>query len=215
MGVSLGMVMVGVMILIGAVGFGLALAFKQASAQRAPHQNDLDARARRLLQVFQEEEAKVKKLLTTYPEHPVVSGLAPDLLAEIEAMKEGSVKLVERSSHLRLASVAQGRLKHQVQQLSARAGQARASERESIEASLRAKEQELTMAENAGEQSRALDAKVEQAASELSLMRARLEQSALSSSFESDGDDLRASLNRLQSLWSSAEEAQELINTQP
>ncbi len=214
MAVSFGAILVGVMIIIGALGFGLA-ALAAKGARQSPHQTgDLDARARRLLQVFQEEEAKVKKLLTTYPEHPVVSGLAPDLLAEIEAMKEGAIKLVERSSNLRQASVAQGRLKHQVQQLSARASQAKAPERESIEASLRAKQQELVMAESAGENSRALDAKVEQAASELSLMRAKLEQTALSDSFESDGDDLRASLNRLQSLWSSAEEAQELINTQ-
>jgi len=215
MGIPIGMILVGVMIVITAVGFGLALLAAKGARENTASSDELDARARRLLQMFQEEEAKVKKLLTTYPEHPVVSGLAPDLLAEIEAMKEGSIKLVERSSSLRQASVAQGRLKHQVQQLTARADQARASERESIEASLRAKQQELAMAENAGEQSRALDAKVEQAASELSLMRAKLEQSALSASFESDGDDLRASLNRLQSLWSSAEEAQELINTQP
>lgn len=215
MGVPFGMIMVGVMIVILAVGFGMAVLAAKGARQVNSETGDLDARARRLLQMFQEEEAKVRKLLTTYPEHPVVSGLAPDLLAEIEAMKEGSVKLIERSSSLRQASVAQGRLKHQVQQLSARAGQAKSSEKESIEASLRAKQQELAMAENAGEQSRALDAKVEEAASELSLMRAKLEQSALSASFESDGDDLRASLNRLQSLWSSAEEAQELIHTQP
>lgn len=215
MGVPIGVIMAGAMIVLFAISFGMVLLSAKAARENTASSDDLDARARRLLQMFQEEEAKVKKLLTTYPEHPVVSGLAPDLLAEIEAMKEGSVKLIERSSSLRQASVAQGRLKHQVQQLAARAGQAKSSEKDSIEASLRAKQQELAMAENAGEQSRALDAKVEQAASELSLMRARLEQSALSASFESDGDDLRASLNRLQSLWSSAEEAQELINTQP
>jgi hypothetical protein len=71
------------------------------------------------------------------------------------------------------------------------------------------------MAEAAGQQSRELDARIESAAAELSLMRAKLEQAALTDTYDSDEDSLRASLNRLHSLWSSAEEAQDFINLKP
>lgn len=202
-------------VLVGA-GLIMALMIKGASmAQQTSAPQDLDAKARRLLQVFTEEETKIKQLIHRYPEHPVVSGLVPDLLAEVEAMKEGSAQVVERSASLRQAAISQGRLKHQVQQLAARAAHASGTEKASIEASLLARQQEMEMAQSAEQQSRDLDAKVEQAAAELSLMRARLEQAALSTTYDSDGDSLRASLNRLQSLWSSAEEAQDLMNIQP
>lgn len=219
MGISLGAVAIGVILLAGIVLLGagiFAVALANAGKRtKTEGEEGLDTRSRSLLRTFAQEEQKVKALVLAHPHHPVVQGLAMDLLAEIETMKSGSARLAERSSRLRQASIAQGRLQHQVQELTARASRAQGAEKGSIEASLHAKQTELSMAEAAGQQSRDLDAKIESAAAELSLMRAKLEQAALTDTYDSDEDSLRASLNRLHSLWSSAEEAQDFINLKP
>lgn len=219
MGISLGTIAIGTLllagiVLLGAGIFAVALA-KAGKRTKTEGEEGLDTRSRSLLRTFDQEEQKVKSLIQSHPHHPLVQGLAMDLLAEIEAMKSGSAELAEKSSRLRQASIAQGRLQHQVQELTSRAGRAQGAERAGIDTSLQAKQSELAMAEAAGEQSRELDARIESAAAELSLMRAKLEQAALTDSYDSDEDSLRSSLNRLHSLWSSAEEAQDFINLKP
>lgn len=215
----MGSIAIGIVLIAGIalVGFGIfAVALANAGKKtKSEGEEGLDTRSRTLLRTFDQEEQKVRTLIQSHPHHPLVQGLAMDLLAEIEAMKSGSLKIAERSSRLRQASIAQGRLQHQVQELTTRANRAQGAEKAGIEASLQAKQSELSMAEAAGQQSRELDAKIESAAAELSLMRAKLEQAALTDTFDSDEDGLRASLNRLHSLWSTAEEAQDFINLKP
>lgn len=212
--IAIGIVLLAGVVLLGAGIFAVALA-NAGKRTKSDGEEGLDTRSRTLLRTFDQEEQKVKTLIQSHPHHPLVQGLAMDLLAEIEAMKSGSIKIAERSSRLRQASIAQGRLQHQVQELTARASRAQGAEKSGIDASLQAKQGELSMAEAAGQQSRELDAKIESAAAELSLMRAKLEQAALTDTFDSDEDGLRDSLNRLHSLWSTAEEAQDFINLKP
>ncbi len=208
------LILIAGIVFLGLGGFAFALA-RAGLKTKEENPQGMDTRSRSLLRTFDQEEQKVKALIKSHPHHPVVQGLAMDLLAEIETMKSGSASLAERSSKLRQASIAQGRLHHQVQELTARLDRAQGAEKTGLESSLQAKQSELSMAKDAGQQSRDLDAKIEAAAAELSLIRAKLEQAALTDTYDSDEDSLRASLNRLHSLWSSAEEAQDFINLKP